>query len=257
VSGRESAKHLFVCITIAVVAFVLAVEPVRASSIYTDVSLSYYNRFLGGLKNENFQRYHVLRGGYQDDTFDININFNMFEDVNGPIADHNINPFTLESTWQLTEHDEIQANCLYLTDVHSKGDSFVEAALEGKYKHTWQKDRWLLSIVPILRATSQNDWSLRPSLGAAISYQTPKALWSLELNGLDLKDYAILSRGTNVLTAKVTWPTWKNTKMSIGLNALLGEAAGSPLPHGLDDHQEEFWVDMRVFFDHLAVWQIN
>ena len=74
------------------------------------------------------------KGGYQDDTFDININFNMFEDVNGPMPITISIPF-LESTWQLTEHDEIQANCLYLTDVHSKEILFVEAALEGDKQH--------------------------------------------------------------------------------------------------------------------------
>ncbi|NLJ25829.1 MAG: hypothetical protein GX354_10515, partial [Firmicutes bacterium] len=69
-----------------------------------------------------------------------------------------------ESTWQATERDEIQANCLYLTDVHNQGDSFVEATLEGKYKRTWQKDTWLFSVVPMLRGKASTG---RPTPGTS------------------------------------------------------------------------------------------
>ncbi len=245
-------KHLIACIAMTVLAVALGILPVWANSLYTDISLSYYNRFFSGMNTENFQRYHVLKGGYQTDTFDINLNFNMFEDVNGPLADHNINPFTLETAWQVTDHDEVQANCMYLTNVHCKEKPFVEVTVESRYKRSWVQGNWQFSLVPILSLNKQDEWSLLASLGAGVSYQTPKARWSLELNGLDPKDYAVFSRGTNVLTAQVRWPTWGNTEMSIGLNALLGSPSESPLPHGLDKHQEAVWMNISVFFGHPA-----
>ena len=248
-------KHVALYMFTTLIILVAGVLPVLAGSLYTDISLSYYNRFFDGLNTQNFQRYHVLRAGYQTDTFDANINFNMFEDVAGPLADHNINPFTLETTWQTTDQDEIQVNCLYLTDVYDKRTPFVEATLESKYKHSWPWGDWQFSLIPTLRLNKLDKWSPAPSLGAEATYRTPQALWSLKLNGLDLKDYAIFSRGTNVLTAEVRWPTWKDTEMSIGLNALLGQPAGSPLPHGLHEHQETVWVNISIFFDHLAkIW---
>lgn len=249
-------KHTILYIITVFVTLVVGGVPVLATSVYTDISLSYYNRFFDGLNTQNFQRYHVLRDGYQTDAFDANINFNMFEDVSGPIADHKINPFTLETTWQITNQGEVQTNLLYLTDVYNKETRFVEATLESKYKHSWFQGDWQLSLVPVLRLTKSDEWSLAPSLGVEATYRTAKAKWSLKLNGLELKDYAILSRGANILTAEVRWLTWESTEMSIGLNARLGKPAGPSLPHELYEHQEAFWVNISVFFDHLAKMQL-
>jgi hypothetical protein len=258
ISRRRKWLYLLIALTFLLftVAGLLEIQPARAASLYTDISLGYYNRFFNGMNTENFQRYHVLKAGYETDTFDINFNFNMFEDVNGPLADHDITPYTLETTWQATDQDEVEANLLYLIDVYSKDDSFVEAIVESKYKHMWSQDNWGFCLSPILRLGKDETWSFKPSLGAGVFYHTPKAAWSLELNGLDIKDYAIFGRGTNVLTAKVKWPTWNGTAMSIGLNALLGSPTPSSLPHCLDEHQEAIWVDIRVFFDHLAVFHL-
>lgn len=238
-----------------IVMFLSGIHQVWAHTVYTDISLAYYNRFFNGANTENFQRYHTLKTGYRTDKFDINFNFNLFEDVDGPVADHNITPYTLESTWHLSDHQRLEANTMFLVDVYDKPHWHIETLLETRYRHTWPASDWRLSVFPILRLSRTNSWQLQPSLGASAARDLGKGQFTLGLNDLDIKDYAIFSRGSQVLTARVQWPTWGKTQMSIALNYRMSPIPeDNPLPYSIAEHQEQLWLDIRVLFDYLAAF---
>jgi hypothetical protein len=94
-----------------------------------------------------------------------------------------------------------------------------------------------------VRTYPSEGWAVSVSPGAAVRKEIKGTQVSLALNGLDAKDYATLSRDSNVVSLGATWGLpGGSSKINATLNTLLGP--GEPT-------YTKTWLDIRFLFGAL------
>lgn len=240
--GRINRFIILLCILLPGISATVAAE-----QVYTDISLHYYNRFFplgqNGFGTENFRRFHVLREGLSGDNYDVSFNFNLYEAVDGPMADHTLTPYTVESTYRLGNGNRIDTDLMVLVDVYHKDTAYLRSTLQSNYRFTKEYGNMQLQLVPGIQLTHNgSELKMQPTLGAEADVNFHPGVLRLGVNMLDAKDQALMSGDGSVITAQYQWPTWGNNSMSIGANASIGSTTES---------QDRFWLDFHIFFDHL------
>jgi hypothetical protein len=213
-----------------------------ASQMYTDISLVYYTHFITdpdaySRRHENFQRYHQVKQTVSWDDSTLAFNFNLYEAVNGPVADHTITPYTIEYN-----SGDFEATGLVLIDVYNKIYSYINSVLDMRYHWQLPIGAWQLHIIPRLNLVHNVDqWEIAPPwLGIDLQRSYGQTKLSLGINTLDTKDTLLLADKAYVFTGRIEWPTWGENRTNIGINwRPAGESTSSHL-----------WFDFRVQFDH-------
>ncbi len=232
---------------LAIIVSVVFPASTNAAQFYTNISLSYYNRIFSDnevYKTNNFQRYHTLAMGYQTANNDINFNFNLYEAISGPLADHTITPYTVEAKSSLSNNLLLKVAILELVDVYNKNTPSLGRVVDVRLRKAklFSYHSITCDIGYIAWLSQKDHWQIHNDISLDIAIPLKAGSLQLLYNGLDTKDRLLLADNIDTLSLLYRWPTWGRNEMSIGANVLLEKPA---------EGKEQFYLDFRVYFDHL------
>ncbi|HHW14710.1 MAG TPA: hypothetical protein GXX28_07225 [Firmicutes bacterium] len=193
-----------------------------------------------------FYKYLTVDLGHRSGDFDVSLSLNWLDYVDIMTAYRIAFPYHLKATWQASAQDRLDLSALTV----NPASNLIKPAnlLEVRYVRSFplaSAAGLRVEAFGMARAFPSEGWTLSVSPGAAVHKDFGKADAFVALNALDAKDYAVLSRDSNVVSLGATWSMYGDSRFNATLNTLLGPA-DPPSPYSA-----KTWLDLRFLFGSL------
>lgn len=201
---------------------------------YVSLSIDQYHRVD---PVERFLQYIPSIGvGWNTGQGGVEAVFNLYEEINGPVSDHNYTPYTIEAYKQVGNH-RLEVNALVWVDVYDKANAYQETVLEVKLRGRVPVGVVTALVEPAVRWSDSAGGSL--GIGGGLAWGPI----TVGVNLLDTKDYYVLGRERSVATGRVDVPIANGNHLTLEVNKALSETG-----------RDSLWVTYRLDMAKLWEW---
>lgn len=197
-----------------------------------------------------FYKYLTVDLGHRSGDFDVSLSLNWLDDVDIMTAYRVAFPYHLKVAWQPSEQNRLELSALTVNPASDriKGTDLLEVRYLRSFPLGPAGASGLSRVEAfgMARTFPSAGWAWSLSPGVAVRRDFGKTEAFVALNALDAKDYAVLSRDSNVVSLGATWPLYGDSRFNATLNTLLGPAE----PPSANPHAKT-WLDLRFLFGSL------